>query len=278
MRNSMSSAKDIFVEIPAGSAVFKEGDPAGEMYIVEAGQVDLVVESAGGGIVASLGPGDFFGEAALLDGQAHAVSALASTTSRLLRIERAAFADVARQNADIAVRILKQIVARQRHAATRKPAAEERPKAKPAAPAPAPPPAPAPKAVEASAPPPPPAAPPPPAPAPPAAAVGLALKVAGSDQLIALDASRDEFLVGRPDPASGIEPEVNLGPFDGNRTLSRRHAKILREGSLYFVREENGVANGTHVNGERLQSGVKTPIKAGDKLRFGLIEVELLGV
>ena len=106
----------------------------------------------------------------------------------------------------------------------------------------------------------------------------IALKVSGNDQVIPLDPARAEFLVGRPDPASGIEPEVNLGPFDGNRTLSRRHAKILREGSLLFVREESGVANGTHVNGERVQSGVKVPIKPGDKLRFGLVEVEVVGV
>jgi pSer/pThr/pTyr-binding forkhead associated (FHA) protein len=106
----------------------------------------------------------------------------------------------------------------------------------------------------------------------------LALRPAGQDQVISLDATRSEFLIGRPDPAAGINPEIDLGPFNANGTLSRRHARILREGSLYFLQEENGVANGTHLNGERLQPGIKVPVKPGDKLRFGLIEVDLISV
>ena len=85
----------------------------------------------------------------------------------------------------------------------------------------------------------------------------LALRAAGSDQPIALDASLNDFLIGRPDPAAGIDPEIDLGPFNSNGTLSRRHARIAREGSLYFLREETGVANGTFVNDERLQAGQK---------------------
>ena len=272
----MSSAKDIFVEVAAGSTVFRAGDPATEMFIVETGQIEL--DNGSGEIVATLGPGDFFGEAALLEGHPHASNALASAKARLLRIERAVFPDVLKQNPEIGLRILKQLALRQRRAALRGPAAEKRPEPKPA---PAPAAAPAPPQAAPSPPPPKPAeAPPTPAPMParPAAPVTVALKVSGNDQVIALDPARAEFLVGRPDPASGIEPEVNLGPFDGNRTLSRRHAKILREGSLLFVREESGVANGTHVNGERVQSGVKVPIKPGDKLRFGLVEVEVVGM
>jgi pSer/pThr/pTyr-binding forkhead associated (FHA) protein len=96
-----------------------------------------------------------------------------------------------------------------------------------------------------------------------------------SGEILLLDPARTEFLVGRPDPATGTTPEINLGPFDANRTLSRRHAKILREGALYFLREEAGTSNGTFVNGERVQSGVNVPLKPGDKLRFGMIEVEV---
>ena len=106
----------------------------------------------------------------------------------------------------------------------------------------------------------------------------LALRPAGQEEIISLDSSRNEFLIGRPDPASGINPEIDLGPFNANGTLSRKHAKILREGSLYFLQEENGVANGTQLNGERLQPGNKVPIRPGDKLRFGLIEVDVISV
>jgi predicted component of type VI protein secretion system len=270
----MSSSKDFFLEFPAGSDVFNEGETGTETYIVETGQIDLV--TADGDPIATLGPGEFFGEAALGE-KPHAMSARTSVKTRVLRIERAAFGDVIKQNPEIAVRVLKQVVARLSNArvaapkipAVAKPVEQPKPVAQPVVSAPvAPPPAPA---APAPAP-----APPPPPPAPKQKM--LALRPAGQDQVIPLDAARNEFLIGRPDPAAGINPEIDLGPFNANGTLSRRHARIMREGSLYFLQEENGVANGTHLNGDRLQAGVKVPIKPGDKLRFGLIEVDLISV
>lgn len=266
----MTSAKDFFIEFPAGSDVFNEGETGTETYIVETGNIDLV--AANGDPIATVGPGEFFGEAALSE-KPHAASARANVKTRVLRIERAAFSDVVKQNPEIAVRILKQVVARLSHAPAVAPVAKPVQQPKPVAP-------PVVAAPVAPAPAPPAPVSPPPAPAPPPVAKQkmLALRPAGQDQIISLDTTRTDFLIGRPDPAAGIEPEINLGPFDANRTLSRRHARILREGSLYFLQEENGVANGTHLNGERLQPTIKVPIKPGDKLRFGLIEVDLISV
>jgi CRP-like cAMP-binding protein len=243
--------EDRFVEVPAGTAVFQAGETGAALFIVESGQVDLLAGEGTQAIIASLGPGEFFGESALLEGQPHPFAAVASTRSRLLRIERAAFRDIVRQIPDIAIQVLRQVAARQpRLLAARRVAVPVEPKEAPAPIEPTP-------AAEPSSP------------------QRLALRVAG--QMLPLDPSRSEWLVGRPDPASGIAPDVDLGPFDGNRTLSRRHARILHEGGLYFLREEPGVANGTHVNGVRVASGVKVPIQPGDKLRFGLIEVEVVG-
>lgn len=266
----MSNAKDFYLDVPAGADVFKEGDAGNESYIIESGQIELVHGSA---VAFTLNAGDFFGEAAI-DGKPHVAGARASAKTRLLRIERSAIGDVIKQNPEIALRILKQVVARQVRLAApvsaKEPLAPKpetaRPKAAEPVPAPAVPPAPVPV--------------PAPAPPPPAAITtrALALRAAGSEKPIALDASLDEFLIGRPDPAAGIDPEVDLGPFNSNGTLSRRHARIAREGSLYFLREESGVANGTFVNGERLQAGQKVPIRPGDKLRFGLIDVDVVSV
>jgi hypothetical protein len=255
----MSNAKDFYLDVPPGADVFKEGVAGAESYIIESGQIEL---THGGDVAFTLNAGDFFGEAAI-DGKPHLTGARASAKSRLLRIERSAFGDVIKQNPEIALCILKQVVARQVKLVAAAPA-KEVPAPRPKAPEPAPAPVPVP-------------APPP----PPAASItsrSLALRAAGSEQPITLDAALSEFLIGRPDPASGINPEVDLGPFNANGTLSRRHARISREGSLYFLREETGVANGTFVNGERLQAGQKMPIKPGDKLRFGLIDVDVVSV
>ena len=108
----------------------------------------------------------------------------------------------------------------------------------------------------------------------PSAPQHLVLRHLVGGQILPLDAARNEFLVGRADPVTGVTPELDLGAFDTNRTLSRRHAKILRQGALYFVRDEGG-ANGTFVNGERVNPGASVALKPGDKLRFGSVEVEL---
>lgn len=92
--------------------------------------------------------------------------------------------------------------------------------------------------------------------------------------LVLPDGKRD-CLVGRPDPATGAIPEINLGPLDLARSLSRRHARLLVDAKGVSLREEPGVANGTWVNGERVAAGATIALKPGDKLRFGAIELEL---
>jgi CRP-like cAMP-binding protein len=256
-----------YVEIPAGIAVFKEGEVGGELYIIESGQVELVPRA--GQALTVLGPGDFLGEMSLLENQPHTVTALAKAKTRLLRIDNAILPEVLSQNGVIGLGLLRQLATRQLQSEQRlREANVELAKLKAASK-----PEPLPRAADA------------PTPVrniasesavtqPPATRV--ALRVTGAGQTITLDPARSEFLIGRPDPISGAVPDIDLGSFDGNRTLSRRHARILREGGQYFVREDNATTNGTHINGERLPTGVAAPIKPGDKLHFGSIEVELV--
>ncbi len=57
------------VLVPAGADVFRQGDPGDRFYVVVAGTAQVVGD---GRAVASLGPGDSFGEIALLaPGPAH---------------------------------------------------------------------------------------------------------------------------------------------------------------------------------------------------------------
>ncbi len=51
------------VRVPAGQAVFKQGDPADRFYVIEMGAADVVGD---GRLVTTLGPGEGFGEIALL--------------------------------------------------------------------------------------------------------------------------------------------------------------------------------------------------------------------
>jgi MFS family permease len=51
------------LDVPAGQVLFRQGDPADRYYVIEQGTVDVV---GGGRLVTKLGPGDGFGEIALL--------------------------------------------------------------------------------------------------------------------------------------------------------------------------------------------------------------------
>jgi hypothetical protein len=222
----------------------------------------------------------------MLDDQPRFASAIASEPCRLLRIERAELADLLGQNVGIAIAIMRKLAQRHQRCEMlltdalgeaarlrKKPAAADA--ARPASVAtPEPPPAPAPAARDK-------------APAKPAApqraesAPVAAQPPRPSCQLrhaqgesFPLDPSISEFLIGRPDPAAGINPEINLSGVDPTRSLSRRHAKLVRQGQLFFVREEASTVNGTFVNNVRVTTGVDVPIKPGDKLRFGAVEVD----
>ena len=51
------------VHVPAGRAVFRQGDPADRFYVIETGAADVVGD---GRLLTTLGPGDGFGEIGLL--------------------------------------------------------------------------------------------------------------------------------------------------------------------------------------------------------------------
>ena len=51
------------VHVPAGQAVFRQGDPADRFYVIETGAADVVGD---GRLIKTLGPGDGFGEIGLL--------------------------------------------------------------------------------------------------------------------------------------------------------------------------------------------------------------------
>ena len=73
--------------------IFKEGNYGDEMYIVHSGTVKLVKQSPAGEIViATIQPGEFFGEMALVDNAPRSVSAVAGTDqTRLLALDRDKF-------------------------------------------------------------------------------------------------------------------------------------------------------------------------------------------
>src|SRR6185369_4469476 len=69
------------------------------------------------------------------------------------------------------------------------------------------------------------------------------------NELTYLSLPKDINMVGRRDPNRGINPDVDLTPFDKEGKVSRRHAFIHREGDQFFLLDF-GSTNGTFINDE----------------------------
>ena len=83
-----------------------------------------------------------------------------------------------------------------------------------------------------------------------------------------------ETTIGRRDPAIGIFPDIDLSPLDRQHSICRRHAKIYRRGTKFFLAAEIGISNATFLNGTRLEVGVPAEIHAGDELRFAELNLQ----
>jgi CRP-like cAMP-binding protein len=94
--------------LKADDIVFRKDDPGDGLYGVLAGRVVVTVQSVDGKelILNMFGPGEFFGEIALLDGKGRTATATAREPSELLFLSRAAFLPFLRQHHEAAVRII----------------------------------------------------------------------------------------------------------------------------------------------------------------------------
>lgn len=77
-------------QLTAGTKLFNAGEPGESLFIVRSGEVELYIkDTAGQKIVLTVaGPGEMFGELALLDRGARTATALALTDTELLELDR----------------------------------------------------------------------------------------------------------------------------------------------------------------------------------------------
>ena len=102
--------------VPAGHVLFQEGDAGDGLYGILAGRVAFTVDSAQGKelILNVLGPGEFFGEIALLDCKGHTATAVVRDACHLLFISRKAFMAFFADKPEAMSRIIELLCARLR--------------------------------------------------------------------------------------------------------------------------------------------------------------------
>ena len=257
---SKKAVTDLILSYSEGDFIFEEGELGREMFIVREGKVEILQKVGDEQrALAVFEKGDFFGEMSVLEDLPRTASARARTDVQVLQIGAATFSQMLRDHPEIAVRIMRKFSRRLRETdqmlrealsrsgdASPPPSAEDVPRFD--------------------------------GPAASGDDTGSVIVEPGAERMVHTKsgmefplAAGSETTVGRKDPVTGIYPDIDLTPVDGQRSISRRHAKVYRRGEKFFVSEEIGTMNGTYVNGQRLETGVPGEIHPGDEVRFGMV-------
>jgi CheY-like chemotaxis protein len=102
----------------------------------------------------------------------------------------------------------------------------------------------------------------------------IEFRVVGSAALIQVQVD-DNMLIGRADPAKGVQPAVDLSPHGGQtRGVSRQHAIILVKDNRIYIKDLYSV-NGTRVNGFLLDPEKEYRLRHSDNLEIGMMRLQV---
>jgi Cyclic nucleotide-binding domain len=96
-------------EYLAGEAVVRQGEAGATLYIVAQGAAAVKIQGADGGAkqIATLGPGEYFGEMSLFDDQPRSATVEATNDSTLLSLDRDRFSTLVMQRPEILLQMCK---------------------------------------------------------------------------------------------------------------------------------------------------------------------------
>lgn len=102
----------------------------------------------------------------------------------------------------------------------------------------------------------------------------IQFRVVGTPSMITAQV-QSQMLLGRQDPTSGINPDVDLNPYGAQQKgVSRQHAALGTQDNRVHIRDLNS-ANGTFINGKYLTPGKQYRLKDGDRLHLGSLELQV---
>lgn len=230
--------KNLIVTFDKNEYIYKENDNASTMFIIHQGKVKLYKKSESGEefVLGEFGKGDFFGEMAVLGENKRTENAVALEPVKVIVISKPVFIKILKNNAEIAVRMIRKFSEKLKDANRMIDTLLKQ------------------KQLSFDS---------------------TQLDHYGYLELIDFDEkiplTSNTVIIGRYDPIIGIYPDIDISPYDPQKTVSRKHAILTREGNGTYIEEQIGVINGTFLNGEKLKSGQKYKLKDGDKIYFGLV-------
>jgi CRP/FNR family cyclic AMP-dependent transcriptional regulator len=104
------------VEVPAHTKVIAPGDAGDVVFLIRTGTVEVLIHDADGTptLLATLGPGEYFGEMALLDDHPRSATIVTTAPCVFLTLSRAAFHDLVVRQPTVALALLRELSARLR--------------------------------------------------------------------------------------------------------------------------------------------------------------------
>lgn len=100
-------------EYQPDDVLFREGESGDVMFVIQSGAVRISKSVAGDDkVLAVLGPGEFLGEMAILNGKPRTATATVIAPTRCLVIEAKTLESMVARNAEIALRLIKKLAKR----------------------------------------------------------------------------------------------------------------------------------------------------------------------
>ena len=110
--NLFKHSKDV-IELPAGGALFREGDSGDTMFVVLQGAVEVI---HGDRVMETIEAGGIIGELALIDTVPRSASAIAATPSRLAQVGKREFMFLVQEHPTFALQVMSVMAERLRRA------------------------------------------------------------------------------------------------------------------------------------------------------------------
>ncbi|MFH1185846.1 MAG: FHA domain-containing protein [Chloroflexota bacterium] len=87
---------------------------------------------------------------------------------------------------------------------------------------------------------------------------------------------RNEFTIGRVAEGQAVMPDIDLAPYQAySHGVSRLHAVITRGVDDVYLMDLDS-ANGTYVNGSRLEPNEECTLSNGDVVALGGLKIQIL--